>query len=158
MDQLRQYILRVVIVAILCGISMSILGQKGTVGAMGKLVAGLALTLTVVAPLTQLSTVDFFDYLDDLQIQANSHSAYGQSLAKTELHRVIKTRLEEYIRDEAAKIGASLNVAADITVEESLTIHSITLQGAVSPLHRQKILSKILSDLNISKEKLLWEN
>ena len=81
MDQLRQYILRVVIAAVLCGICVSLLGEKGTVGAMGKLVTGLVLALVMAAPFTHLSGFHFFDYLEDLQYQANVHTDKGQAMA-----------------------------------------------------------------------------
>ena len=158
MDQLRQYILRVVIAAVLCGICVSLLGEKGTVGAMGKLVTGLVLALVMAAPFTHLSGFHFFDYLEDLQYQANVHTGKGQAMAKTELNSVIKSRVEEYIRDEAENIGASVEVSAEISLEVSLQIRRITLRGAVSPLHRQKIQAMILSDLNVAKEQLKWEN
>jgi hypothetical protein len=51
-----------------------------------------------------------------------------------------------------------VEVSAEISLVESLQIRRITLRGAVSQLHRQKIQAMILSDLNVAKEQLQWEN
>ena len=158
MENLQEYILRICAVGIICSIALTLLGDKGTVSAVVKLVTGLVLTLTVAAPLTQFRIGQISDYLDGLQFQASEFSQIGQTIAREEMAAVIKSKVEEYIRDEAAALGADLEVSATVSLNDDFQISSITLQGAVSPLHRQKLQQIMAQDLGVSKEHQIWKN
>lgn len=156
MDSLPQYILQVCAAAILCSIAIVLLGDKGTIGSIGKLVTGLLLAITVAAPIAGFEFRQITGYLDGLQFQANAYTEEGQALAREEIAAVIKQRVEEYIRDKAADLGVQLEVTATVKLEDSFRVERVILQGAVSPLQKQKLQQMMENDLEISKERQQW--
>ena len=158
MQDIQFYILRVCATGILCSIAFVLLGNKGIISTLGKFVAGLVLACTVAAPFAQFQFEQITDHLDGLHFQANSFSQAGQSMAKEELSAVIKSRVEEYIRDEASLLGVDLQVTASISTDNEFCIHEITLSGPVSPLHRQRLQEMMSRDLGVPKERLKWKN
>lgn len=153
MDALRQYIISVVAAAMICGIITGLF-QKGTAREIIKLVCGLFLAYTVLAPVTrldfnQLTTLPFSGATD-----AAEAAAVGESLSKEALAERIKEETQAYILDKASKLGAVLDV--EVALDDDNIPVSVTLRGEVSPYERRKLQSTIALDLGIAKENQQW--
>lgn len=156
MESIRTYLLSVTAAAVLCGIVISLLGKKGTIAALGKFLAGLFLSLTVIAPVVNLSTGDWSSYWQAFSLDGQEAAETGIMLARSAQSDIIKQDLEAYILDKAASMGADLSVAVTLQEGDVLTPKSVRLTGQVSPYIRQQLSAMITEELGIAKEAQEW--
>lgn len=156
MDSIKDYLVSVIAAAIITGIATSVVGKKGTIGSIIKLLTGLFLIITVISPWTKLDISTLTEYFSDYSAQASSVVAQGEAVAQSEVAAIIKDQSEAYILDKASLLG--LDIAIQVTLSESdpPAPESVTIQGTVSP-YAKKSLEQILSiDLGIAKENQHW--
>ncbi len=158
MESLRTYLLSVTAAAVLCGMVMSLLGKKGTIAALGKFLAGLFLSLTVIAPVVNFSTGDWSSYWQTFSLDGQDAAQAGIMMAQSAQADIIKQNLEAYILDKAASMGADLTVAVTLRDGDVLTPTSVRLSGQVSPYIRQQLSAIITEELGIAKEAQEWIN
>lgn len=150
------YLISIVAAALVCGIAQKILGDKGTVGLMGKLICGVFLALTLITPLrsVRIQNPESITYL--YSKEAERASADGEKQAKEALADGIKARTEAYILDKAAAMDVAL--AVEVTLDDSQipAPKSVWLSGAVSPYVKQRLTKIIQDDLGVDKEHQTW--
>ena len=156
MVQLKQYLLSVVAAAILCSIIMRLVGKKGALSAIVKLLTGLFLAVTVISPWAKLQIMDFSTYANGLSAQAQDAVEHGQAMAYLETSSIIKSRTEAYILDKAASLGLHLEVEVTVSGSEPPQPSAVTLRGAVSPYAKQQLQQIIAKDLGIPEGSQTW--
>lgn len=156
MNSIGAYILRLIAAAVICGFITGIVGKKGTLPSMIKLMAGLFLSFTVLSPLLKLSIVNFTDYLDDLQVSGDGIVADSEAAAKKEMETIIKSETAAYILDKAASYGAELTVEVSVDTSGMPVPNGIRLSGSVSPYGKKQLQQIITQDLGIALEAQLW--
>ncbi|MBQ4642350.1 MAG: hypothetical protein IJB47_08045 [Oscillospiraceae bacterium] len=156
MDSIRQYVLRIVAVAILCGICQSFFEEKKANKAVIRMVTGLLLSVTILSPIIQFKLNDISDYLSDLRENTAQIVADGESAGIAEQERIIKERCEAYILDKANSLNLELGVQVHLADDQSLHPECVRLTGAVSP-YAQSVLRAYISDtLGIPEENQQW--
>lgn len=156
MEEIRQYLVSVTAAALLCSIVTGILGKKGSYSAIIKLLCGLFLAYTVVAPWTKIRLNDFSSYTDTLSAEAEQHVRSGEMYAQSETAAIIKMNAEAYILDKAASMGLDIEVEVTLGSSHPPLPESATIKGAVSPYAKEKLQVCFVNDLGIPKENLLW--
>lgn len=152
MEALRQYIISVVAAGLICGIVTGLFsGSTGS--SIMKLVCGVFLSYTVLAPVTRFDPGDLA--VCGWAVADGSEAvAAGESLAQDAREQFIKQDLETYILDKASQLGASLQV--EVTLEEGGLPGTVTLTGQIAPYQRQQLERILTLELGIAKENQQW--
>lgn len=153
---MRQYLLSVVAAAIISGIVTKLLGTKGTLGTVGKLVVGLFLAFTMIAPLRTVRIAEDWDITSAYADEADQVVADGKNQTRQALQACIKERCEAYILDKARALNVDLEVAVTVSDEDIPAPEYVYLNGNVSPNARNKLTDIISEDLGIPKEAQQW--
>lgn len=155
MEAIREYLLSVTMAAIVCAIAKRLLDRKGTPAAMGKLLTGLFMTVTVLAPLAGVSLGPIGDMTADFRQHAQRAVEEGEKYAADALRQGITERTQAYILDKAEDIGA--NICVEVILSEDLypVPSQVKISGDISPIARNK-LKGILKELGISEENQIW--
>lgn len=156
MEDFKAYLLAIVGAAVICGIVTRLVGDKGTQGAMVKLIAGLFLTFTVIRPIADIrldGLADFADLYSDAGAQA---AAAGERMTKDALRASIKSRSEAYILDKAADLGLELRVDVTVSDDQIPFPTAVCLSGKTSPYAKAHLQAVITQELGIDKEHQVW--
>lgn len=156
MDWVRQYILTVVCVSILCGlIQLSFPGKKSASAAI-KLITGLVLTVTVISPLMHMDTLHPNFFINTISADGQWAITDGEKVAGKELAACIKDETESYILDKAKEWG--LQIRADVTVVDGMlpSPDSVVITGDVSPYGKKQLSQCLTDDLGIVEENQKW--
>lgn len=155
MDAIRQYILSVICIAILCGLTQTLFSKSST-GTLVKLITGLMITITVIGPLLRETDFSLGLYLDEISADGQWAVAKGEEAAIQTMSERIKEKTETYILDKAAQMGAAITV--DVNLEESMppAPAEITIKGTVSPYVKKQLTDCLRNDLGIPEDKQIW--
>lgn len=154
---IRQYLLSVTAVAIICAILKGLIDQKTGSGKMIKFLAGIFLTVTVIAPWTKLEFSDINDYIQDFTAEAESAAAVGTLYRQGELQRIIKSQTEAYILDKAASLGVELQVEVLVSDGNPPLPYAVTLEvTTLAPYTRERLRQYIANELGIPEERQTW--
>lgn len=156
MDSIKNYLISVIAAAIISGIATGIVGKKGTVGAITKLITGLFLIITVISPWSKLDIGWLSDYYSEYSIQAFDLITQGEAAAQDEITAIIKRQVEAYILDKASLLGMEIEVEVTMSETQPPTPESVTVIGAVAPYGKQRLEYILCNDLGIAKENQFW--
>ena len=156
MEEIKTYLMGIVAAAIVCGIVTRLLGDKGTQGAMAKLIAGLFLAFTVIRPVVNIRLDSLTDFTAAYSLDGQQAALKGESLTKEALAASIKAQTEAYILDKAAALHMDLEVLVTVSGEDIPTPTAVRLSGKASPYAKARLQSIITEDLGIDKERQTW--
>ncbi len=154
--RVKQYLLGVVTAAMISGIVMKLLGNKGTLGAMGKLVAGLFLTFTVVSPLKNIRLNDLSAFSLPFLEAGQCATEEGKNQTHSAIAMRIKQGCEAYILDKAQALDVELQAEVTVSGDEIPVPTAVRLKGDVSPSARTTLADMIARELDIPKEEQTW--
>lgn len=157
MGSIRTYLLSVTAAAILCSCIRSFFQNKGFQGLVTKFITGLFIIVTIFSPLSEFHMDNWSSYIDSLSIEGNEVVEEGKLQSDIAVQTIITERCEEYILDEAESLGAQIYVEVTLDSTDLLTPDSIKITGSVSPYARKVLTDKISEDLNIPKERQIWD-
>lgn len=156
MERLGTYILSITTAAILLGILQSLLEKKSSSAALLRLIGGLFLAFTVLAPVADIDLDSTFQAPWDFTTQGQVHSEQGLELTQSQLQDIIKRQCEAYILDKAISYQAPLSVEVTLSQDDLPVPAAVHLRGNVSP-YVKGILQKWLNDeMGIPKENQIW--
>lgn len=158
MGSIREYLMQVTAVAIICGIVTAIVGKKGTGGAVIRLMTVLFMAMTILGPFASLKVSQFTDFFTDIQVDSDAIVSAGSESSREKIGEVIKEKIQAYILDKAADLGADLTVQVTISADALPVPTSVQLRGAVSPYAKSKLSQYIQQDLGIPLEEQEWES
>ncbi|MBE6923682.1 MAG: hypothetical protein E7466_00380 [Ruminococcaceae bacterium] len=153
---MKQYLLSVLSAAIISAVVLKLMGDKGSRGAVGKLVVGLFLTFTVISPIRAVSIDDWTNLPDSYTVAAQEAVAAGEAQTKSALQQSIKQSCEAYILDKARGLDVALEVEVTVSDDPIPIPVSVRLRGRVSPNAKTKLSDLIEKDLGVSKEEQSW--
>lgn len=154
MDTVREYLLSVTAVSILCGIIGTLAGKKGVVSSILKLLMGTVLALTVIHPLVNLQITHFHWYIDGLSSDVQAAVTHGEDMSVQAMEGIIKSETQAYILDKAASLEVDLYVEVILNNMVPAEVH---LSGPISPNARMQISAWIADNLGIPKEAQYWD-
>ena len=156
MDSIREYLIGVVVAALLCGILTSLTASKGSIATVTKLMAGMLMLLSVLRPWVSISLDRFLDWNDNFALQAADHVASGQWLAGEAYRQSIIGKTQAYILDEAEGLDCSIQVEVFLTDDDPPVPKTVHIIGEVSPYARRVLTNLISERLGIGQEDQIW--
>lgn len=155
-DWIRQYILTITAAAIVCAGIKTLVGQKSTQATVIRIIAGIFIALTVVAPWTKLDFSNIGDYFKDFSVDAEAAAASGVSYAQAQTAAIIKSQTESYILDKAASLG--ICAEAEVTVsQDGLPVpYAVTIQTNAAPYTKERLRRYIVEELGIPEAQQTW--
>ena len=151
-----KYLLSIITAALLCGIATSLLGNQGALGTAVKLLAGIYMTLSIIAPWGQLRLGELSDLKDQLTSDAERVTLSGQNTAREAMAESIINSTRTYILDKAESLGAELTVEVMLDDSQIPIPNKVRIRGNISPYNREKLSSIIERDLGIPTEAQIW--
>ena len=153
MGFLGQYAATVTAGAVLCSVLLSIT-RTGTHHTLLRFLCGLCFAVILLRPLADREWEWEPDALRNAADYGRQLSAAGTELSEQALSRDISRRLEEYILEKAASLGAELTVT--VTLGKDHLPETVSLVGSCAPGTKAELASVMERDLGISKENQLW--
>ena len=156
MNSVGAYILRLTAAAVICGLISGIVGTKGALASVVKLITGLFLCFVVISPFLKVNVGNLTGYLEDLQLSGDEIVMEGESAVKKELETIIKSKTEAYILDKAASYGAELAVEVSVDSSQMPVPNAVRVSGQISPYGKKQLQQIIAKDLGITLEAQIW--
>ena len=150
---MREYILSVCAAAVTTAILRTLAG-KGTAWELLKMLSGLFLAVTVMAPLVHLELPDPANWISDYTAQGREAAAAGEKLAENYSAAIISAEVEAYILDKANRLGADLDV--EVTLDGACMPVMVTLTGGASPSVREELSRCLEAELGMGEEAVSW--
>lgn len=156
MKALSAYILSVTAAAILLGILQSLTDKKTSISALIRLIGGVFLAFTVIAPITDIE----FDLLFDIPLSftqdGTSITIQGYNESQQQLRNSIKQQCEAYILDKTMSYQTSLEIDVILNDADLPVPVSAQLRGDISPYAKKALQSMLANDIGISEENQIW--
>ena len=152
---MRAYILSVCAAALIASILINLAGN-GSVGKFMKMLSGLFLAVTVMAPLVHLELPDPSAWIEDFSREGREAAAEGEQMAREYSAAIISAEVEAYILDKASIYGAELMVDIEMGAGETPVPESIRIQGSISPYGRMQLQQLLTEEFGIPKEQQIW--
>ena len=156
MDGIRQYITSVITAAMLCAVVSAILGKKGTVGALIKLICGVFLALTIIRPVANVEIENILSFSVPYEAEAAEAVMAGERMTEDSIGAIIKTQTEAYILDKADALGIKVSVEVTVGAGQPPVPTAVVIRGDVSPYAKGRLKTMIEEDLGITKENQVW--
>lgn len=156
MEGVREYLLSVTAGAMLCGILGSLMGDKGSLSGLYRLISGLFLCFVVISPLADISFTDLNDFAGDILSQGNGAAREGEEAQEQMLRQIITDETRAYIMDKARSYGAEIQVDLTLSEDSPPIPDGCTIRGNVSPYVRQQLKKILVTDLGIPEEGQIW--
>lgn len=156
MQAVSSYLMQVTAAGIVSGIVSRLLGSKGMIGSVIKLITGIFMMLTVVAPLVNVRLDPWMDALDNFKNDGQYAASEGENQAKKAMAEIITERTQAYILDKAESLGA--DIAVEVTVSDAMppVPCGAQISGKVSPYAKRVLSEYMRSELGISTEAQTW--
>lgn len=154
MGHIKQYILALVAISILCSFLVSVTSAKGPQSNAIKIITGLAIVCVMLSPLIDFQFTQITDHFAMASANANDIVAAGEAMAENAMQDIIKESFASYILDRAKTLNVNLQV--EVTLSESFTPESVQLKGSITPYARSVLQEYIASELGIAKERQHW--
>lgn len=156
MDSIKNYILRIVIAAIICGVVRSLMKEKTASGKMVNLLSGLLMAITIIAPLANISFQNITAFYTDISVDADRYVENGKNSAAQTAAGIIKTQVEAYILDKANNLGLQIAVEVELDDNNNSVPCGAVVTGAVSPYAKSVMGTYMEEQLGIPKENQKW--
>jgi len=153
---MKQYLLSILSAAMISGLVTKLMGEKGTQGALGKLIAGLFLAFTVISPLKEFRLKDLTEITDSYTQTAQAIAEEGKTMTTQAVAQRIKQECEAYILDKARQLDTELAVTITLNEEVIPTPVGVALSGNISPNSKRTLEAMIAQDLGIPREAQTW--
>lgn len=156
MEGVREYLLSVTAGAMLCAIVTGLTGEKGALSGLQRLVCGLFLCFTAIAPLTEVNISDFSDLALDILNEGREIAREGEESSRAALRQIISDETRAYIMDKARSYGAEVEVQISLSRDDPPVPVGCIITGRLSPYVRQQLTKVLISELGIPEENLTW--
>ena len=155
-DGVRGYLLSVLAAALICAIATRLMGEKGTLATLTRLIAGLFRAFVFIRPVAGLDLSGLTDWSVRFDAEAEEAVAAGQSQTRKALAQLIKEQTQAYILDKAQALEAVLEVEVTLSDDDIPVPVKVRLSGKASPYAKGRLQSIITEDLGIEKENQIW--
>ena len=156
MGAIKEYILSISIAAIVCSVIKRLVGDKSTNGKLIKMITGVFMTITVLAPILSFKMADLQNYLHDFEISSDAITDDAILMAQSQRDDIIIQQTEAYILGEAEKMHADIQAKVFLSDSSPPYPIKIEIRGTISPSSKSKLSNIIVTSLNIAEENIEW--
>lgn len=154
MEALRNYLLAIVAVSLIAVLAVSFLRNE-TMRRLARFVAGLLILLVVAQPLLGLGDLHLEDYF---RVQTEEFSAGdAQSRYQEALRSHIQETSEQYIRDKAQALGATVRVQITLNDADPPAPCSVQIIGTLRADQMEALSAYIMEAFNIPLGSQEWK-
>lgn len=157
MADIRQYLLSVIVASVISAIALNLIDRRNTHHAVLRLLTGVFLSITVIAPLTDITLSNLTEYFETVEYDGDHVAGQGIEAASDLRKTSISDQLEAYILDKAYSLGVTADVEVELSDDDSFSVARVRIHGVVSPYTKTKIQETICRDLGLTEDKLIWE-
>ena len=155
MTSVREYIMSVAAMALICGIACGLL-KNCCIYAPVKLVCGIMMAVVIVEPFSGIQDFEFPDTVFPESQFGEEAAQDGIDITTDALSKVIKENTCTYILNKARELGIDIQVTVGLNENMPPAPSSVIITGKISPYDRVRLESWIEENLNISKEDQQW--
>lgn len=155
MDGIRQYVLSVICVVILCGITELFI-TDGKIKALVKVVSGLTVTLTVLNPFVRGYELQWGLAVDEILKDREAAIADGECTAQESYCEIITDQTQAYILDKASSLGVEVKVEIELKEEYPNAPNLVRIHGPISPYEKRQLSAYMQQYLGIDEDKQIW--
>lgn len=148
-----KYLLSIIAAVLFSSIISGIIGKKGSVAGVLRLVCKLFVVTVMLSPVIDLDIPDLSSFTQDIRTEAETFAAEGSAAARFETAELIKHNTQEYISNKASSMGLSLDV--EVLITQNIP-ERVVLKGAVSPYAKQQMEYWLHQTLGITAEDQEW--
>ena len=156
MVMLGRYIFSVTTAAIIFSILQSLLHKNSAAAMLVRLIGGLFLTFTVIAPVIDFDLDSILEQSWAYTSHADDIAAAGQTIAAEQRSQRIKEQCETYIIDKAMSYQTQLDVDITLTNDEMPLPSAVLLKGNISPYVKSIIATWIQDEMGIPEDHQIW--
>ena len=156
MDGIGQYLLTILVGAILCAIITKLSGKSSANAAIIKLLTEIVLLILVISPLVKIKITDITDYLTN-HYSADEAISIGESYANEQTDELIKQSVAAYILDKASSNHADIQVEVSLSDAFPKVPVGVVISGDVSPYIKIVLKKTIADELGIPEESQVWK-
>ena len=156
MVMLGRYIFSVTTAAIIFSILQSLLHKNSAAAMLVRLIGGLFLTFTVIAPVIVFDLDSILEQSWAYTSHAEDIAAAGQTIAAEQRSQRIKEQCETYIIDKAMSYQTQLDVDITLTNDEMPLPSAVLLKGNISPYVKSIIATWIQDEMGIPEDHQIW--
>lgn len=156
MDNLKQYLLTVICASAVCAIIVAISEKNGTQTSVIKLLCAIYISITAVSPWLEIKLHDLTSYFGTIHTEAASIVDTNILLSEDKTKTLIKERIQEYIYDKAATLGAEVHVDVVLSDTKPYPPETIKLTGSMTPYNKQRLQKIISEELGIPEVNQKW--
>lgn len=155
MEGLKEYVISVTAVAMICGIGVSVF-QDLPGKELLRMLCGLILAVSVLRPISGMDLTEFSEIFSAVDMAGQEAACWGEEEARTARADIIKAQSEAYILDKAAERSLSIAAEVRLTDDPVPVPKEVTVYGQLSPYDRQQLSRMIQENLGIPKEDQRW--
>lgn len=156
MEGIRRYILSVTAAAVICSMVLSLCDKKGFNKAAIKMLCGIFVAITMIAPLLEIRLSNISMSAGVLSGEATAAVEEGRQAAVNAVGSIIKQRTESYILDKADAMGIEIIVQVSLDQENLRYPQCVCIHGTVSPFAKRQLQLWISEELGIAEENQIW--
>ena len=156
MAALGRYIFSVATAAILFSIIQTMLESKHGSAILVRLIGGIFLTFTVIAPISELDFHSIFEMHLEFASSGSAIAENGISITENHFREIIKDECESYILDKAMSYQSPMDVEVILSQEDMPVPSAVTLKGNVSPYIKSVLSAWIQEEMGIPRENQQW--
>lgn len=153
---MKEYVLSIVFAGIICAIARCLLDENTSTGKILKILTGIFMCVTVLAPLSKISFSDITYYFESLSADSAMYVDDGKTAAQNSISGIIKSQSEAYILDKAKSMGLDISVEVELDDNNNSIPCGITISGSVSPYIKEVMGDYIEETIGITKENQRW--
>lgn len=155
MEEVKTYLLSICGAALICAVINRFWSQKGS-AAIGKMMAGLFIVLTVLQPLSGIGTEIVYDIEYSLNDLSSEAVGRGEREARTALQEIIKEKTAAYILQRSQTLQADISVDVYVSEDTVPIPVKVCIKGTIAPYAKQQLQIILEQELGISKENQIW--
>ena len=156
MESIREYILSVIAAGLLCGVVRHLIDKKGVPGAVGKLLTGIVMMFSILAPLSDLSFGSALELKMQYHKIAQEAVLRGEKITGDSMRKSISESLEAYLLDKARQMGLELQVQVTVSDDLYPVPQKVCISGNISPYAKKRLVQIIEEELGVKEDDQQW--
>lgn len=156
MENIRQYLLRMICAALLIAVVTAFFDKKSSSGAVMRIISTSFILIAAISPFVHFDFHGLREYWDSISMTAEINSLTGQQVKKDASGEIIKQEIASYILDKAVQYHADLQVNVILADDALQSPQYIEIEGNISPYGKAQLQTMISNNLGVPKENQRW--
>ena len=157
MEAIKQYVISITAAAILCILAPSIFSSNNTYTGAVKFLCSLIFMIILVSPWKNFRLEEYDWFWESAFADAKAAVDEGVFAFNDLQAAGIKEKTAAYILDKAKEYDLELDIQVELDDSSPPMPENIIISGISTPLQKQQLRQIVSRDLDIPKERILWQ-